>query len=160
MIEKRVEKEIKIKTPKKFLKWIGGIFFIFGLIFLSVSFFVYSKTNSFLTTAVETQGRVVDLLRYENGYKPLVIFTDQMGREIEYVPNFSSNPPAYDIGEEVAVFYNPQTPQHAMLGGLVLYLLPVIFGIVGGVFAILGGIFIIIYRKGRTPPRKAGAISR
>jgi len=160
MVEMRVEKEIKVKAPRKFLKWIGGIFFVFGLIFLGTSFFAYIKTNSFLATAVETQGRVVDLLRYENGYKPLVVFTDQTGREIEYVPNFSSNPPAYDIGEEVAVFYNPQTPQHAMLGGLALYLLPVIFGTVGGVLAILGAIFIMIYRKGRTPPRKAGAISR
>jgi len=77
------------------------------------------------------------LLRYKHSYKPLVIFTDQTGQEIEYVPNFSSNPPAYDIGEEVVVFYNPQTPQHAMLGGLALYLLPVIFAIVGGAFAIL-----------------------
>jgi len=57
-------------------------------------------------------------------------------------------------------FYNPRTPQHAMLGGLALYLLPIIFAIVGGAFAILGLIFIIIYRKGKVSPRKHGTISR
>jgi len=99
-----IEKEKTAKTPRKLFKWIGGIFFIFGIVFLVTSIFVYGKTSTFLTSAVDTRGHVADLLRYENSYKPLAIFTDQTGQEIEYVPNFSSNSPAYDIGEEVVVF--------------------------------------------------------
>ena len=61
----------------------------------------------------------------------------QAGQQISYWSSYSSNPPAYDLGEEVVVYYKPDNPEKAMIkgeGGV----FRVIFMAVGGA-VMLGG---------------------
>jgi len=147
MREKNIEQELKGKDLTNFSRWIGIFLVSFGVLFLIIAAGIYFYTASFVDKAIETRGVVVRLIRSQDGYKPLVIFTTQQGQEVEYVPNFSSNPPAYRVGEEVVVFYDPQNPYHAMLGGRLLYLIPIIFAVVGSIFAIIGIVILMVVRR-------------
>lgn len=105
---------------------IGYVFM--GLFFLTVGggllvwgIFNYNDRLEELNTFEKTFGTVVDFREVpetDNSgitYAPIITFKDAEGREIRYESNHSSDPPAYDIGEKVGLFYNKKDPQDAFL---------------------------------------------
>lgn len=126
---------------------IFSIFLALGVALLIIAGVITYKVKSFIDSAVETNGNVVDLLPARSNksttYAPVVIYDDQYGVDHRYISNVSSSPPAYDIGEIVVIYYNPKNPDDAMIGGWQGYLGAIICGGIGLIFTLLGSIFLL-----------------
>jgi hypothetical protein len=149
----------------KVLRLLGAIFGTIGLGLLIGAAILYFNAQSFKESAVKAQGTVVDLVYVASsdgggGYRPIVQFMTREGEQIEYESNTSSSPAAYDVGETVGIFYNPEDPGDAMIDGFLdAYLAPMILGGIGAVFfAVGGGLLLaqILGRRKRTRLMAAG----
>ncbi|WP_026971372.1 DUF3592 domain-containing protein [Aliagarivorans marinus] len=111
------------------------LFSAIGLAMLAGAYFMYSNTQSFVSSAVTTEGVVTQLIRSRSSdstsYYPVVRFKIKSGREIEFSSSTGSNPPSYSEGERVEVLYLESAPQEAEINAF--------FPLWGGV-AVLGGL--------------------
>lgn len=117
------------------------VFGAVGLLLCGIALLLHHNTAAFIASASRTQGEVVRLIHVESSkrnesgtWKPLVRFMAPGGQIIEFTPSSSSNPPAYDAGEAVEVFFDPRNPQDAKLNGF--------FALWGGA-AVTGGIGLV-----------------
>ncbi|MBW8688000.1 DUF3592 domain-containing protein [Chitinophaga rhizophila] len=124
---------------------IFNIFLAVGFILLLVAGFLTYNTKKFERTALKANGRVVDLVENRNSsggkssrtYSPVVIYTDDKGVEHRYIASFSSNPPAYEVGETVVIYYDPWDPDNAAIAGWGSYLGAIIVGGIGLLFTLI-----------------------
>lgn len=87
-----------------------------------------------LTTQGEsTTGQVIELEESSDGdggccvYSPIIEFTTPEGRTVRFEGSNASDPPAYRLGQEVAVLYNPQDPDDSAINSFYeLWLMPAI----------------------------------
>lgn len=125
---------------------LGGpiILFFIGLIFFGVGGGMTYYQIVFRQDALQAPGEVISLS--ENcddegcAYSPVVRFTTREGETIYYDSTFSSNPPEYQIGEKVVIFYKSENPEKAIIageGGVLRF----IFMGVGGLIILAGLIF-------------------
>ncbi|MFC6633346.1 DUF3592 domain-containing protein [Microbulbifer taiwanensis] len=133
-----------------------------GLAMLIGTFLLYSNTRDFLKTAITTDGTVVALVpsRSSNSvtYAPVIQFQDKTGRLVEFMSSSSSNPPSYDEGEKVEVFYQASAPESARINGFFsLWGLPTILGGLGILFFLVGFSIIVF---GRLKNRKAESLRK
>ncbi|ASK35373.1 hypothetical protein CEK62_13770 [Alcanivorax sp. N3-2A] len=117
------------------------VFGVFSLIGSGVSAL---NTSRFLDTAVSASGTVTELVSKrddDNGlmYSPRVHFRDGEGNSVRFVPNMSSNPPAYSVGEGVRVLYAPGHSEQARLNG---------FFSLWGASSITGGLGVLLVLVG------------
>lgn len=131
-------------------KALGFVFTFAGLVMLYFSWYNYDATNKFLNTAQSTSGVVVDLERRHSSstsssgssttYAPVVEFTaPESGQTITFTSNSSSNPPAYDEGDDVTVLYDPAEPEEARIDSFMsLWFLPLLLLVMGGIFTPVG----------------------
>ena len=74
------------------------------------------RTKRFIETAQRTIGTVIELVSRSpkrTTYAPKVRFKAIDGREIVFTETLSTNPPGYEIDEQVTVFYDPHDYQRA-----------------------------------------------
>jgi hypothetical protein len=122
----------------------GSIFSLVGLTLLTVCGFIYYYEQQFLSKAVIASGIVTQLgeSRSSKGsstYYPIVEFTDQTGKKTIFSSSFSSNPPAYEVGETVEVYYEPEKPAQAEIKGFFSqWLAALITGFLGIIFSTIG----------------------
>jgi hypothetical protein len=65
-------------------------------------------------------------------YQAIVRFTDPRGQTVTYADKFGFSPPSFRVGQKVRIFYDPQTPQHAMIDrGPKNYMIPLVCGVFG-----------------------------
>ena len=108
---------------------------------------------SFLSAAVASEGRVVRNDEIEsNGSSPsyhaVVLFTDRIGRRIEFRDPVGSSPALYSTGDRVRVFYLPNEPGRSMIDrGVWNWLIAVLAALCG---AILLGLSARAYRLRRS----------
>ncbi|NOZ10186.1 MAG: DUF3592 domain-containing protein [Gammaproteobacteria bacterium] len=139
----------------KALSIIKYIFSIIGLGMLVGAYYLYQNTQSFLESAVATNGTVVKLVRSKSNnsttYAPVVQFKTEKGELVEVTSSTSSNPPGYSRGENVEIFYLPSSPQRAKINGFFsLWGAALIVGILGGVFfSVGGGIALAVFLSNR-----------
>lgn len=123
------------------MKTVGIVKLVFGgvgLLLCAGAWLLYQNTAAFTASASRAQGEVIALQRVESSrrnssdtWRPLVRFKAPSGETIEFAPSSSSNPPAYDKGEIVGVYFDAADPHDAMLDGF--------FSLWGGA-TILGGL--------------------
>ena len=118
---------------------------ILGVIFLGVAAILYNMGNSFRSKAEQTTGTVtgfsvsVDSEDNSESYCPQVRYRTKSGQDVTYFSNFCSSPPAYDVGEKVELYYDPQDPERVQLKGFwTQYLVITIFACIGLPFAAVG----------------------
>ncbi len=144
------------------LKFVSILFSVIGIGMLTGSILVLSNTRSFIRSAVEAEGKVIDLERSRSSsssgssttYRPVVEFNTATGKRIEFVSSVGSSPPSHRVGEAVTVLYQRSDPQAARIksffqlwfGFLIVFLLGAVFAAIG-----LGMIFV------RTRGRKQAA---
>ncbi|MFH8789208.1 DUF3592 domain-containing protein [Streptomyces roseoverticillatus] len=136
---------------------VGALCLVAGLIFAGMSV-------SFLTDAQRARGTVVALdWREDHGggsrtahaddapaAYPVVEFTSADGTLRKFRDSAGSNPPSYEVGEQVEVLYRPGSPEDARIKGfLSLWLMPLIFGGIGLVFTGIGTGFALAARRRR-----------
>ncbi len=128
------------------MKLIGSIFSIIGLSLIATALLLGKSQQSFLRKAHTAPGTVIELVwnRSVKGYAPVVQYTTGDGRPITFRSNVSFNPPAYEAGEAVTVYYDPDNPQDAQVKGpMGQWFIPGLFGLIGIVFAGVGGKFLV-----------------
>ena len=141
----------------RFVFWIGAIFALVGSGMGVGTYYAWSSMNELASEGIRTQGTVIDLeyRRDDEGsgtYAPVVEFYDEQGRRQVYYSSSSSNPPAYDRGEKVDLFYKQGTPERAMIDSFSdRWLLPMILGLFTVVFGGVGyGLLFVMVRRWRT----------
>ncbi|MGP9800769.1 DUF3592 domain-containing protein [Rheinheimera sp. NSM] len=131
------------------------LFTLVGFAMLAGAFFIYNSTSAFLKDAATAEGIVVELLISRTSdsitYRPLVEFTAQNGRVIEFAPTAGSNPARYAEGEQVEVLYQSAKPSDAKINDFFsLWGAALILAAMGAVFFLVGaGIMLFIALKGR-----------
>ena len=95
-------------------------FLTVGLISLASSIGWSINTKQFIEQAVTTDGIVIDFVKHydEDGdvsYSPVVRFKTPDNITVEFFSAMRSYPPAYYIGQQVEVFYDPASPSKAKI---------------------------------------------
>ncbi len=76
----------------------------------------------FLQKAHTGSGKVIELRERESSkggtlYYPVTSFTTKSGQTITITSTLGTSPPAYEVGEQVAVYYLPENPSQAEVKG-------------------------------------------
>ncbi|MBX3046420.1 MAG: DUF3592 domain-containing protein [Anaerolineales bacterium] len=142
------------------LRNLGILILVNGFIALMVAMTLWFGWRSVrLTTQGEsTIGHVVELEESTDGegsccvYSPIIEFTAPNGRPVRFEGGNASSPPAYRIGQEVEVLYNPQDHQDASINSFYeLWLVPAILAPVDVIlFVVLNWVAIANMRRGQS----------
>ena len=128
------------------IRYVMAIFLLIGVIFSGVTIYLFKSQRDFLKTAIQVNGRVINLQRGGKGGKaPVVEYADKDGKTHFYYHNVYSKPSSYSLGEQVNIFYNPTDTEDARLGGD--YVVIIIFGFLGLIFTFVSVVCIKIFWK-------------
>ncbi|TAF30634.1 MAG: DUF3592 domain-containing protein [Cytophagales bacterium] len=130
-------------NDKNFIAIFGGAFGGVGLLLLIGAILVYSHTNKSRQGAILIKGKVIGLSPSQSSkggttYTPKVEFQIN-NQTFQIYGSVSSNPPAFDIDEEVELFVNPKSPQTASINSFTEnWFVVLILGFMGTIFATIG----------------------
>ncbi|MGX5857466.1 DUF3592 domain-containing protein [Dyadobacter jiangsuensis] len=111
------------------------LFFTIGAIFAVISFTIYRNSQNLIENGIETKGIVIDLHRLKPREYPLapsIRYVKQDGTVHVFHSSEARNPPEYQIGEEVTLYYDPRDPDNVHLKGN--YLFVYVFAGMGAMF--------------------------
>ena len=134
-------------NSKKQLIWTGVLFLIVGVIFVTAGIIVMKQGDSLKKRCTEeTVGTVVELIRERDSdsttdhtytYFPVIEY--KVGDQtISQKSRSGQNPPKYQVGQQVEIYYNPNNVEEYFIKG---DLTPKFFGIG---FTALGSIAVAI----------------
>jgi hypothetical protein len=120
-----------------------------GFVFVGIGGLFGSTSWRLVQNGQQTTGVVVDQVSTydsEGGTTYLPVFRYRwLGVQYVEGADFSSNPPRYEIGEEVTLWVNPDDPAEFVPDRFVdLWLMPLIFGGVGAILLVIA-FFIFIF---------------
>lgn len=148
-------------------RWLGPIFLLLGLGLMAGAGIAVWLELSFRARAVETDGRIVEMIREttrgsgggsSTNWTPVFAYRLPDGREVRVTASFSSSPPCCKVGDAVRVRYDPADPMSGrMTGFLSSWLLPTILGGMGSVFTLLGLVLPRMLRRRTALDAGAGA---
>lgn len=154
---------------KRILLVVGAGLVVMGLAFGTVAGVLAAGTAQFLAGAQPAEGVVTsldakrvstdDLRRERYSYRPVVTF-DAEGQEHTFTGRVGSDPPQYEVGEQVDVLYDPRDPSAARLASGFAYWFELIFGLVALVLVTVGGALIVTWSRRATLRRLAGSGER
>jgi len=129
---------------------VGIVFSIVGGLLALIGVFLFIRTRIFIGKAQEVKGTVMQMVYSRSssssgsggGYAPVYQFKTLDGQSIVIQDSLSSNPPRFQVGQEIDVLYEPGNPQKARINKWMnLYFVPVLLGGMGLIF---GGVGIAI----------------
>ena len=129
---------------------LGIVFSIVGGLLALIGVFLFIRTRIFIGKAQEVKGTVMQMVYSRSssssgsggGYAPVYQFKTLDGQSIVIQDSLSSNPPRFQVGQEIDVLYEPGNPQKARINKWMnLYFVPVLLGGMGLIF---GGVGIAI----------------
>jgi hypothetical protein len=136
-------------------RWFSYGALAIGALMLIITLALWNKTRNFIAHAEKAPGTVTEMLEVLDKddkspmYKPVVAFTTRNGEAISFTSSFSSRPPAYVVGEQVEVLYDPRNHLDARINGFgSLWLGPWILGGMGTLFTAIGISIILAGRMG------------
>lgn len=103
--------------------FLGPPFFVLlsGLVLFGVGAGLTYQYYRIRQIGLMTEGQVIQLDERcdDDGctYRPVVEFNDQDGQNFTYTSSSSTNPPAYDVGEIVTIYYMQENPHEARIKG-------------------------------------------
>lgn len=117
-----------------------------GIALLAVAGWLYIDRQSFLETAVETEGTVVGTRHHRGNdsrsYRAVFKFRDAAGVEHKITSRLSTNVRWHRYGDSVPVLYDPDNPKKAMIGTFYqIWGIPCVLAI-AGVLGVVGGLFV------------------
>lgn len=133
-----------------------NIFLVIGIVMLAVTLVIFFSIEKFNASAIKTNGTVVDLIAKSSSsgkstmYSPVVTYDDEAGVKHRYISNVSSNPPGYNIGDQVALYYNRQDPDDAKIAGWREYFAVFITGVFALIFGLIGLGYHIVRKVGHS----------
>jgi len=134
-------------ASKDAFKWLSISFAIVFLLCLITAFIFYQNSGNFVKSSITGQGTVIELQKSGKTYYPIVKFKSKTGKEFTFKAGVGTNPPAYQIGNNVNIIYSPEDPQKAQINSpLYFWFLPILFGGLGGIFGLLSFAFLIVWK--------------
>lgn len=92
---------------------------IIGIVLLVVSLLLFKNTLNFIKKGEKATATVVKLNTFESddgtSYTPIFSFTTVAKKEYLYTHPFSSEPPAFVIGDTATIVYDPAKPEDAKI---------------------------------------------
>lgn len=136
---------------------IGFIFGGIGLGTLAIAFVFAINTTLFISQSTTANGTVTNGGDTSSGRKvtALIQFTAANGQAVQFRSAVASNPPEFQTGQKVKVFYKPSDPAgSAQVDSLIsLWFWSLLFGFLGLVFAAIGLVSLIIWYMGNRKKR-------
>ena len=128
---------------------VGIVFSLVGGLLALIGVFLFIRTRIFIGNAQEAKGTVIQMVysrssssNSSGGYAPIYQFRTLDGQNIVKQDSLSSNPPRFQVGQELDVLYEPGNPQKARINKWMnLYFAPVLLGGMGLTF---GGVGMVI----------------
>ncbi len=124
------------------------------IVFLIASAKVRVDTLAFLARAISTTGKVIrieeDSISNDEDrstfYYPVIEFTNSKRNPIQFKSNIGSSFPAFKIGQQVKVLYNPQNLSSAKIATFIqVWLGAIILGVIGIGSTMVG--IVLIFKK-------------
>ncbi len=100
------------------------LFFTVGAVFAVISFSIYRNSRNLIENGIETKGIVINLHRLKPREYPLapsIRYIKRDGTLHVFHSSEARNPPEYQIGEEVTLYYDPKDPDNVHLKGNFLF---------------------------------------
>jgi hypothetical protein len=100
-------------------RWFPMIFLAVGLACLAGAAAAHLQRLDFERHAVRVEARVISLLQRRSTqgsspvWAPVFRFTTNDGQVVRVSSSSAANPPAYEVGQTVALLYDPEHPQRA-----------------------------------------------
>lgn len=144
MVE-NLEKDLglRVQGTPTFIKgpvgWIALIFGGLGMVFVIVAGAIFIHQWQSIGKSERITGKVTRLQSEagRSGSSPVIAY-EWNGQTWLHASNVYTSPPAYAVGEEVALFVNREDPTDVILDSFVdRWLLIMIFGILGGTFVVI-----------------------
>lgn len=126
---------------------VGIVFSLVGGLLALIGVFLFIRTRIFIGKAQEAKGTVIQMVYSRTssssgsggGYAPVYQFRTFDGQNIVIQDSLSSNPPRFQVGQEIEVLYDPGNPQKARLNKWMnLYFVPLLLGGIGLIFGGVG----------------------
>ncbi|GAB3327537.1 hypothetical protein GCM10027299_28290 [Larkinella ripae] len=114
------------------------LFFLVGLTLTGVGYYLFRSRQQLTKTGVATPGVVINLHRVKSNSYPLapsIRYQTADGQQRVFHSSEGHNPPVYQVGEEVTLYYDPKAPENVHLEGD--YFMIYIFGGMGLGFLLL-----------------------
>lgn len=117
-----------------------------GMLLLGIGLLIYYLDAAVVKEENKTRGVVTGLIG-SNTLAPTITYSWN-GKSYTYQSTLYSNPPAFEINEEVMLYVNPQKPEEVVIDTFSeRWLAIVILSAIGGVFVFLSIIFLFNSRK-------------
>ncbi len=121
-------------NTNKFYIIFTSIFGLSGLALLIGGVLMYQNTAAFAKIAEKAPGKVIEVVRRDTTYVPVVEFYTPDHQRFEHISSTGANPPSWKVGDTATVLYDPKDPMQAeidsfsnmWLGVLILFGLGVI----------------------------------
>ncbi len=129
---------------------LGLLLLALGLALGALSLTVFVRRRKLLRTGAKTFGMVTEMRWYmdpQEGrmYTPTVTFTTPMGETRAFTSKVGTFPPRYHVGQQVAVVYDPDNPQHANIVSFMdLWFMPLFCGGFSSLFLLVGLILVLV----------------
>ncbi len=140
-----------LSVVPRLLRITSWILLVISLLFAALTAWLLLDTRAFLARAVRTEGTVVRLveLRDSDGrgvtYAPVFQVNGIGGRSVEVSSSTSANPPAWRVGQTVALLQDPAEPTRVQPEG---WFSAWLFPLVSGGFALMGLAGVALLRFG------------
>jgi hypothetical protein len=149
-----------IAKQRKTNRFAAPILLLAGLGLLFLGAHLYRTTATFLEKALRAPGVVVAMASNHssdsNTYAPVVEFEHE-GTKYSFKDSIGSNPPAYRVGQAVAVLYDPARPRDARIDrGRWNKAIPIFIGAFGALLC-LAGFWTVRLRSASAPSWPAGS---
>lgn len=142
------------------MKLILQMITLVGLGLMAAAGVTYTQSAYFVSRARLTTGTVVSLFASVDTdtnstyYCPQISFTTTTGQTVNFGADTCSAPPAYQVGDLVNLYYDPQNPQNARMKSFgAQYLLPLSY-LVAGLPLVLLGVFGLLFQRRRERARQ------
>ncbi len=136
--DKKIGADFNPMAPRsRALNWLLRAMLTIGVLFLGLGSVSFISQVRFLARATKTNARVVDLLRERSDqggdvYRPQLEFVIPARQTVRTTLSVASDPPAYYVGEQVTILFDPKEPTSAIQDTFWgRWLFAVIFGGVG-----------------------------
>jgi UPF0716 family protein affecting phage T7 exclusion len=130
---------------------LGAVLFLSGL-------FTYIKQEMFIMNATKVSGMVSELvLRVSTSasddtalYYPKITYSTSDGKTMVFKIPFGSNPPAYKVGQQIQVLYDPSHPTQVYPNLITAIFFYTILLIIGGIISVFVGFLLLFLHHKRS----------
>jgi hypothetical protein len=117
---------------------IGKAFLIIAAIMLAIAFSIYYLQADFIKKGRSLNGVVVDMVDTGDSFSPVIRY-EVSGTNYETQLDISTNPPAYEINEEVHIWVSSEDPGKILVDSITGRFIPIIvLTSLGFIFGLIG----------------------